>query len=263
MPVAKAYAKASAEIEPDKAYSVEEAVAVAKRVAHAKFDETVEMAIRLGVNPKHADQMVRGAVLLPHGTGKTVRVVAFAKGEKEREAREAGADVVGAEDLVEKIQGGWLEFDTAVATPDLMGQVGRLGKILGPRGLMPNPKVGTVTFDVARAIREVKAGKVEFKVDKAGNVHVPVGKRSFAADAPGGQRERDHRGAREGEARRRQGAVSAEHHGVDDDGARCARRRPAHRQPIQAVGRPGCPRQRRQSRSRRFGSGWAGPLPPS
>ena len=132
MPVAKAYAKASAQIEADKAYSVEEAVDLAKRVAHAKFDETVELAVRLGVNPKHADQMVRGAVLLPHGTGKSVRVIVFAKGEKEREAREAGADVVGAEDLVEKIQGGWLEFDTAVATPDLMGQVGRLGKILGP-----------------------------------------------------------------------------------------------------------------------------------
>ena len=181
MPVAKAYAKASAQIEADKAYSVEEAVDLAKRVAHAKFDETVELAVRLGVNPKHADQMVRGAVLLPHGTGKSVRVIVFAKGEKEREAREAGADIVGAEDLVEKIQGGWLEFDTAVATPDLMGQVGRLGKVLGPRGLMPNPKVGTVTFDVSRAIREVKAGKVEFKVDKAGNVHVPVGKASFTA----------------------------------------------------------------------------------
>jgi len=134
------------------------------------------------VNPKHADQMVRGAVLLPHGTGKAVRVLVFAKGDKEREAREAGADHVGAEDLVAKIQGGWLEFDTAVATPDLMGQVGRLGKILGPRGLMPNPKVGTVTFDVGRAVREVKAGKVEFKVDKAGNIHVPVGKRSFPTE---------------------------------------------------------------------------------
>jgi large subunit ribosomal protein L1 len=182
MAVAKAYAKARAAIEEGRAYSVEEAVALVKRVAFAKFDETVELAVRLGVNPKYADQMVRGAVLLPHGTGKTVRVVVFAKGEKDREAREAGADVVGAEDLVERIQGGWLEFDTAIATPDLMGQVGRLGKILGPRGLMPNPKVGTVTFDVTRAVREVKAGKVEFKVDKAGNVHVPVGKRSFPAE---------------------------------------------------------------------------------
>ena len=182
MAVAKLYAKALEQIDPEKAYPVEEAVALAKRVAYAKFDETVNLAVRLGVNPKYADQMVRGAVLLPHGTGKSVRVLVFAKGEKEREAREAGADLVGAEDLVEKIQGGWLDFDTAVSTPDLMGQVGRLGKILGPRGLMPNPKVGTVTFDFGRAVRELKAGKVEFKVDKAGNVHVPVGKKSFAAE---------------------------------------------------------------------------------
>jgi large subunit ribosomal protein L1 len=183
MAVAKLYAKASATIDENRAYSVEEAVALAKQVAYAKFDESVDLAVRLGVNPKYADQMVRGAVLLPHGTGKSVRVLVFAKGEKEREAREAGADLVGAEDVVEKIQGGWLEFDTAIATPDLMGQVGRLGKILGPRGLMPNPKVGTVTFDVARAVREVKAGKVEFKVDKAGNIHAPVGKKSFSAES--------------------------------------------------------------------------------
>ena len=139
----------------------------------------MDLSLRLGVDPKHADQMVRGAVVLPHGIGKTVRVAVFAKGEKEREAREAGADVVGAEDLVEKVQGGWMDFDSAIATPDLMGQVGRLGKVLGPRGLMPNPKLGTVTFDVGRAVREAKAGKVEFRVDKAGNVHVPVGKHSF------------------------------------------------------------------------------------
>jgi large subunit ribosomal protein L1 len=151
-------------------------------VGYAKFDETVDLSVRLGVNPKYADQMVRGAVLLPNGTGKAVRVLVFAKGEKEREARDAGADLIGAEDMVEKIQGGWLEFDVAVATPDLMGQVGRLGKVLGPRGLMPNPKVGTVTFDVGRAVREAKAGKVEFKVDKAGNVHVPIGKKSFGAE---------------------------------------------------------------------------------
>ena len=183
MAVAKLYAKATAQIDRAKAYAVEEAIDLVRQVAYAKFDESVELAVRLGVNPKYADQMVRGAVVLPHGTGKQVRVLVFAKGEKEREAREAGADLVGAEDLVEKIQGGWLDFDTAVATPDLMGQVGRLGKILGPRGLMPNPKVGTVTFDVARAVRELKAGKVEFKVDKAGNVHVPVGKKSFSAAA--------------------------------------------------------------------------------
>jgi large subunit ribosomal protein L1 len=134
------------------------------------------------VDPKHADQMVRGAIVLPHGIGKTVRVAVFAKGEKDREAREAGADVVGAEDLVERIQGGFMDFDSTIATPDLMGQVGRLGKVLGPRGLMPNPKMGTVTFDVARAVRDVKAGKVEFRVDKAGNVHVPVGKKSFGVE---------------------------------------------------------------------------------
>ncbi len=165
-----------------KEHSVEEAVEVLKKLPGARFDETVDLSLRLGVDPKHADQMVRGAIVLPHGIGKTVRVAVFAKGDREREAREAGADVIGAEDLVEKIQGGWLEFDSAVATPDLMGQVGKLGKILGPRGLMPNPKLGTVTFDVGRAVREVKAGKVEFRVDKAGNVHVPVGKRSFAPD---------------------------------------------------------------------------------
>jgi large subunit ribosomal protein L1 len=179
MAVAKLYAKAMEQVDPTKEYAVEEAVELARKVAYAKFDETVELAVHLGVNPKYADQMVRGAVVLPHGTGKQVRVLVFAKGEKEREARDAGADFVGAEDMVEKIQGGWLDFDTAIATPDLMGQVGRLGKILGPRGLMPNPKVGTVTFDIARAVREVKAGKVEFKVDKAGNVHVPIGKKSF------------------------------------------------------------------------------------
>jgi large subunit ribosomal protein L1 len=163
-------------------YPVEEALEVLKKLPGAKFDETVDLSLRLGVDPKHADQMVRGAIVLPHGIGKAVRVAVFAKGEKDREAREAGADIVGAEDLVERIQGGWLEFDSTVATPDLMGQVGRLGKVLGPRGLMPNPKLGTVTFDVGRAVREVKAGKVEFRVDKAGNVHVPIGKRSFSQE---------------------------------------------------------------------------------
>jgi large subunit ribosomal protein L1 len=166
-------------IDRTKTYSVEEAMEIVKKAPAAKFDESVDLSLRLGVDPKHADQMVRGAIVLPHGIGKTVRVAVFAKGDKEREAREAGADVVGAEDLVEKIQGGFMDFDSTVATPDLMGQVGRLGKVLGPRGLMPNPKMGTVTFDVARAVREVKAGKVEFRVDKAGNVHVQVGKKSF------------------------------------------------------------------------------------
>src|SRR5881397_1765494 len=175
----KRYEAAAAKIAPDKQYVFEEAVALVKSMPATKFDQSVDLSFRLGVDPKHADQMVRGAVVLPHGIGKAVRVAVFAKGDKEREAREAGADVVGAEDLVEKIQGGFMDFDSTIATPDLMGQVGRLGKVLGPRGLMPNPKLGTVTFDVGRAVREVKAGKVEFRVDKAGNVHVQVGKKSF------------------------------------------------------------------------------------
>jgi len=160
-----------------------EAVSKVLETGYARFDESVDIAVRLNVNPKYADQMVRGACLLPAGTGKQVRVVVFAKGEKEKEAREAGADEVGAEDLAEKIQGGWFEFDKAIATPDLMGLVGKLGKLLGPRGLMPNPRVGTVTMDVGRAVREAKAGKVEFRVDKAGIVHVPVGRRSFKPEA--------------------------------------------------------------------------------
>jgi len=163
----------------EKDYSVEEAFGILKKLPSAKFDESVDMSLRLGVDPKHADQMVRGAIVLPHGIGKAVRVAVFAKGEKDREARDAGADVVGAEDLVEKIQGGFMDFDSTIATPDLMGQVGRLGKVLGPRGLMPNPKTGTVTVDVAKAIKEIKAGKVEFRVDKGGIVHAPVGKTSF------------------------------------------------------------------------------------
>src|SRR6266545_5846195 len=170
---------AEALVDRTKSYSIEEAVDIVAQSPGAKFDESVDVSLRLGVDPKHADQMVRGAIVLPHGIGKVVRVAVFAKGEKEREAREAGADVVGAEDLVEKIQGGFMDFDSTIATPDLMGQVGRLGKVLGPRGLMPNPKLGTVTFDVGRAVREAKAGKVEFRVDKAGNIHVPVGKKSF------------------------------------------------------------------------------------
>jgi large subunit ribosomal protein L1 len=178
--VSKRYDAAAAKVDRTKAYTVDEALATLKAMPAAKFDESVDLSFRLGVDPKHADQMVRGAVVLPHGIGKTVRVAVFARGEKEREAREAGADTIGAEDLVERVQGGWMDFDTAIATPDLMGQVGRLGKVLGPRGLMPNPKLGTVTFDVGRAVREAKAGKVEFRVDKAGNVHTPVGKRSFS-----------------------------------------------------------------------------------
>jgi large subunit ribosomal protein L1 len=160
-------------------YSLEEAVAKVKELAYTKYDETVDLAFNLGVDPRKSEQMVRGTVVLPHGTGKSVRVLVFAKGEKEKEARDAGADVVGAEDLVEKITKGWLDFDKVVATPDIMGVVGRLGKILGPRGLMPNPKLGTVTFDVGKAVKEIKAGKVEYKAEKAGVVHVPIGKVSF------------------------------------------------------------------------------------
>lgn len=161
-------------------YSLEEAVAKVKELAYTKFDETVDLAFNLGVDPRKSDQMVRGTVVLPHGTGKSVKVLVFAKGEKEKEARDAGADYVGAEDLVEKItKEGWLDFDKVVATPDIMGVVGRLGKVLGPRGLMPNPKLGTVTFDVAKAVKEIKAGKVEYKAEKAGVVHVPIGKVSF------------------------------------------------------------------------------------
>jgi large subunit ribosomal protein L1 len=177
--VSKRYDAAAAKIAPDKQYSLEEAVGVLKAMPGTKFDESVDLSFRLGVDPKHADQMVRGAVVLPHGIGKTVRVAVFAKGDKAREATDAGADVVGAEDLAAKVQEGFMDFDVAIATPDMMGVVGRLGKVLGPRGLMPNPKVGTVTADVSRAVRESKAGKVEFRVEKAGIVHVPVGRASF------------------------------------------------------------------------------------
>jgi large subunit ribosomal protein L1 len=176
----KKFTAAAALVEKNKLYGVEEAVGLAKKTARTKFDETVDLAVNLGVDPKQADQMVRGTVVLPHGTGKTVKVLVFAKGEKDKEAREAGADFVGAEDMADKIQKeGWTGFDVVVATPDIMGLVGRLGKVLGPRGLMPNPKTGTVTFDVAKAIKEIRAGKVEYRVEKAGIVHVPVGKASF------------------------------------------------------------------------------------
>ncbi len=163
----------------DRQYSLDEAVPLAQKVKFAKFDETVELAFRLGVDPKHADQMVRGTVVLPHGLGKTKKVLAIAGGEKQKEALEAGADIVAGEEIVEKIQGGFMDFEAVVATPDMMKSVGRLGKVLGPRGLMPNPKTGTVTFDIGKAVREIKAGKVEFRVDKTGIVHAPVGKASF------------------------------------------------------------------------------------
>jgi len=177
----KGYRSAIDKIDRQRKYSLPEAVTLARGTARAKFDETVELAVRIGVDPRKADQNVRGTVVLPHGTGKAIRIAVFAKGEKAREAEAAGADVVGAEELVKRIsEEGWIEFDKAVATPDMMGMVGRLGKILGPRGLMPNPKVGTVTLDVGRAVQELKGGRVEYRVDRAGNVHVPVGKVSFS-----------------------------------------------------------------------------------
>jgi large subunit ribosomal protein L1 len=169
-------------VEPGKEYFLEDAVKLVREFTYTKFDETVDLAVNLGIDPKKSEQMVRGTVVLPHGMGKKVRVLVFAKGEKEKEALDAGADYVGAEDVVEKITKGWLDFDKSVATPDVMGIVGKLGKILGPRGLMPNPKLGTVTFDIARAVKEIKAGKVEFKAEKGGIVHVPIGKASFDAD---------------------------------------------------------------------------------
>lgn len=178
----KKHAGASEKVDRTKVYPLTAALDVVKQSSYAKFDETVDVAVRLGVDPRHADQMVRGAVVLPNGLGKEVRVLVFAKGEKEKEALDAGADYVGGDDLVAKIQEGWFEFDTAIATPDMMGVVGKIGKVLGPRGLMPNPKVGTVTFEVARAVKESKAGKVEFRVEKAGIVHAPVGKVSFSTE---------------------------------------------------------------------------------
>ena len=180
--VGKKFAAARAQV-PEKALLLEEAVPLVQKLKYAKFDETVEMTFRLGVDPKHADQMVRGTVVLPHGLGKTKKVLVIAGGEKQKEAMEAGADTVGGEELVEKIQGGWMDFEAVVATPDMMRAVGKLGKVLGPRGLMPNPKTGTVTQDIGKAVREIKAGKVEFRVDKTGIVHAPVGKVSFATPA--------------------------------------------------------------------------------
>jgi len=181
----KKYTEAKKLIEPAKRYPLKDAMEIVEKAAEieqSKFDQTVDAAIRLGVNPKHADQMVRGSVVLPNGLGKTVRVLVFAKGEKQKEALDAGADYAGSDELVEKIKEGWMEFDRVIATPDLMGTVGKLGKVLGPRGLMPNPKVGTVTFEVGKAVKEQKAGKVEFRVEKAGIVHSPIGKVSFGAD---------------------------------------------------------------------------------
>lgn len=177
----KNYVNSLQKVDRNRLYTLEDAIELVKEIGWTKFDETLDMAVLLGIDPRHSDQMVRGAVVLPHGTGKSAKVVVFAKGEKEKEAKDAGADYVGAEDLAEKINNGWMDFDRAVATPDVMGIVGKLGKILGPRGLMPNPKLGTVTFDVGKAVREIKLGKVEFRVDKTAIIHVPVGKLSFDA----------------------------------------------------------------------------------
>jgi len=175
----KKYLDAVKEFDKQTLYDPAQAIELVKKLAKAKFDETIELAVKLGVDPRHADQQIRGAVVLPHGTGKTRSVLVFAKGEKAKEAEAAGADFVGAEDMVEKIQGGWFGFDVAIATPDMMGTVGKLGRLLGPKGLMPNPKTGTVTFDVDRAVKEVKAGKIEYRVDKTSIIHAPIGKASF------------------------------------------------------------------------------------
>ncbi len=178
----KKYSESRSQVDAQKRHDVAEAVESAIKSSYAKFDETIDMAVRLGVDPRHADQMVRGTVVLPNGLGKEVKVLVFAKGEKEAEANEAGADFVGSDDLVEKIKGGWFGFDKAVATPDMMGTVGKIGKLLGPRGLMPNAKTGTVTFELAKAVNELKAGKIDFRVEKTGIVHVPLGKVSFGAE---------------------------------------------------------------------------------
>ena len=178
----KKYQSSKSNVDTQKRYEFVEAVESAIKASYAKFDETIDMAVRLGVDPRHADQMVRGTVILPNGLGKEVKVLVFAKGEKETEAKEAGADFVGSDDLVEQIQGGWFGFDKAIATPDMMGTVGKIGKLLGPRGLMPNAKTGTVTFDVSKAVQELKAGKIDFRVEKAGIVHAPMGKVSFGAE---------------------------------------------------------------------------------
>lgn len=182
MKIGKKHREALSKVDREKLYGLDDAVKMAVQLKHTKFDESLDVAMRLGVDPKHADQMVRGSIVLPHGTGKSIRVLAIAKGEKEAEARAAGADIVGAEDVVERIQQGWTDFDAVVATPDVMGLVGRLGKVLGPRGLMPSPKTGGVTMDIGKAVADLKAGKVEYRVDRAGNIHSAVGKSSFPVE---------------------------------------------------------------------------------
>ena len=225
----KKFTAARAQVAADRTYSIEEAMPLVQKVKFAKFDETVELTLRLGVDPKHADQMVRGTVVLPHGLGKTKRVLAIAGGEKQKEAQDAGADVVGGEELVEKIQGGFMDFDAVVATPDMMRAVGKLGKVLGPRGLMPNPKTGTVTTDIAKAVKEIKAGKVEFRVDKTGH-HPRAGRQDLVRHRVARrQRARARREHREGEAVGGEGQVPEERHGVLDDGPGDPHRHDAHR----------------------------------
>ncbi len=182
MKAGKRFRAVAEKVDREKRYDLETALGIVKEGAKAKFDETIEMASRLGVDPRHSDQQMRGTIILPHGTGKTVRVLVIAKGEKEKEAEEAGADYIGSTEYIEKIKDGWTDFDAVISTPDMMREVGKLGKILGPRGLMPNPKSGTVTFDVGQAVREVKAGRIQYRTDKTGNIHVPVGRASFPAE---------------------------------------------------------------------------------
>ena len=224
----KKFTAAAAQVE-ERPYTIEEAIPLIQKVKYAKFDETVEVAMRLGVDPKHADQMVRGTVVLPHGLGKSKKVLAIAGADKQKEAQDAGADFVGGDEVVEKILGGWVDFDAVVATPDMMRAVGRLGKVLGPRGLMPNPKTGTVTPNVAQAIKEIKAGKVEFRVDKTGIIHAPLGKTSFSGAEPHRERPRARRQRRQGEAVGREGQVSEVSHRVLHDGSGRHDRHRAHR----------------------------------
>ena len=219
----KRFTEAKKAVDPLRIYSPLEAIRLLKGLKTANFDETVEVHIKLGVNPRHADQQVRGTLMLPHGTGKTVRVAVFAKGDKATEAQEAGADIVGAEDLAALIEGGMLDFDAAIATPDMMGVVGKLGRVLGPRGLMPNPKAGTVTFDVGKAVKDMKAGKVEYRTDKFGVIHLGVGKKSFEEQRLGRELRRADRGDRAGQAGGGQGQVPAQHHAHEHHGPGRAR----------------------------------------
>ena len=221
--------EAKEKVDRTRKYTLDEGIQTTLEAVYVKFDESVDLAVKLGVDPRHADQMVRGTCVLPHGTGKTVRVLAFAKGEKVKEAEDAGADFVGADDLAQKIQEGWLDFDKTVATPDMMGVVGKLGKILGPRGMMPNPKVGTVTFDIGKAVQELKGGKVEFRVEKAGIVHVPVGRVSFGAEKLAENIKAVVESIVSFETLRFQGGLFKKHLIVDDNGARRKAGRPACR----------------------------------